>query len=71
MRLQDRGIDDNNISVGRVIRSLGISDNNVGVGRGRRIDDASEVSEITTEAGRARKRARGIYDNNVGVSVER
>ena len=61
------GIDNDNNGVGRVRRARGISNDNGGVGKVQGIDDASEESETTTEAAEARRRDRGIYDNNGGV----
>ena len=57
MCLRDQGIDDDDGGVGRVRRARGISDNDGGIGRGRGINDASEVSETTTEAAGARRQA--------------
>ena len=64
MRLQAKGIDNNDGGVRRVGRTRELSNNNVGVGRGRRIYDASEKSEITTEATGARRQAQVIYNND-------
>ena len=68
MHLQAQGIDDDNGGVKRVRRARGLSNDNLGVGRGKGIYDTSIGSETTTEAAGARKRARGIYDDEGGVS---
>ena len=67
MCLRAEGIDDDDSDVVRVRQAKGLSDNNRGVGRGRLICDASKGSESMTEAAGARRRARGIYDDDGGV----
>ena len=67
MCLQDQVVGDDNGGVGRVRRARRLSDGDGGIGRGRVIRDTSEGSETTTEAAEARRQARGIYNNNVGV----
>ena len=54
--LQSQGIDNDNDDGGvvRLRRARGLSDNDGGVGKGRGVDDASNVSETTTEAAGAR-----------------
>ena len=52
MCLQAQGIDNNDGGVGKERRVRGLYDNDRGVGRGRGIDDASKVSDTTTEVDR-------------------
>ena len=65
--LQARGIDNDNGGVVRVRRASRLSNYNGGIGRGRGIRNASEGPETTTEAAGARRRSRGIYDDDRGV----
>ena len=62
-----QGVGDNSNDVGRVRQARRLSNDDGCVDRGRRIDDASEVLDTTTEAVGARRQAQGIYDNNGGV----
>ena len=65
MCLQAQVIDDNDGGIGGVRREQGLSNNNGGVGGGLGIYDASEVSEMTTEADIMRgqqRRLRRLYD---------
>ena len=62
--LRDQGIDNNEAGVGRVRRACGLNNDDRRVSRGQGIDDTSEGLETTAEAARARRRARGIYDDN-------
>ena len=71
MCLQDQGTEDNNDNVGRVRRARGLRKDNGGVGRERGIDDASEGLKKTTEAARARRQARVIYNNDGGFGGRR
>ena len=50
MCLRDQGIDNDDSGVDRVRGARRLSNNDEGVGRRRGIDDASEISETTTEA---------------------
>ena len=52
MCLQYQGIDDDNGVVHRVRQEIRLSNNNVVVVRIQGIDDASEISDTTTEAAR-------------------
>ena len=67
MCLRSQGIDDSDGGIGIGRRSWGLSDDNRGVGGERGIDSASERSEKTADTMGARRRARGIYDNDGGV----
>ena len=58
MCLRAQGIDNEGGGVVRVRQARGLSDDDRCVGRGQGIDNASEVLEKTTEAARARQRAR-------------
>ena len=65
--LRDQGTDDNNDGDGRVRRDRGLGNDEGGVGRGQGIYNLSKESDTTTEAAGARRRPRGMYDNDRGV----
>ena len=67
MCLQDQGIENDNVGVGRLRRARRLSDDNGCIVRGRVIRAASEGSEKTMEAAGDRRRARGIYDDDGDV----
>ena len=67
MCLRAKGIDNDGGGVGEGRQPQGLSDNNGGVGGEQGIEDASEGLEKTTEAAGARRRARGIYNDDGGT----
>ena len=71
MSLRDQGIEDDNVSIGRERRAHILSDHDGGVGRGRGIYNVYKGLKTATEAAGARRRARGIYNNNGCVDGRR
>ena len=67
MCLRAQVIDNNKRGVGRVRRARGLRNNDVGFGRGQGMHNASKGSETMNEAAGARRRDRGIYNNNGSV----
>ena len=67
MCLRSQGIDNDGGGVVRGRQARKISNDDGGVGGGQGIDDASGVSETTTEAAGDRQWAQLIYDDDGGV----
>ena len=67
MFLRSRVIDNDDGSVGRVMRAKGLGNDDGGISRRQGIRDASKGLETTTEAAGDRRRVQGIYDNDGGV----